>query len=248
MKRVLLLSCVCTLGNVCATERESLPEDLYSGFCVGAGVSFSRTIDKSNVTETDFDAVPTQIQDRKINKAGGNLSVGYGQCLADKYYVGGELSLDVSGNKSYRGTYYFGGKNRYSGKVRGIVPSAVVKLGYCVTPSVMAYLRGGIAHVKSDFTDGSGKIIYNYTVEQGHQCYYYGSDVNVSKVVPVVGFGVEQKLKCGFGLRLEGDYRFNAKKTSLETIVTDSSRWRLGVRNRVSGFTARLVGTYTLKF
>lgn len=248
MKKLLLLSCAFTFGNACATEHNVEVEDLYDGVCVGAGVSFNRTTNKSNVTDTDFGNLPMQIQNRKVNKAGGSLSIGYGKCLADEYYVGGELSIDVSGSKSYVGRYYFGGNDEYSGKVHAIVPSAVVKLGYCLTPSVMVYLRGGIAHVKSDFTDSTGRLIYNYSIGRGKQCRYYGSDVNVSKVVSVVGFGVEQKLKCGFGLRLEGDYRFNTKKTSLETVIVPHAKWKMGLRNRIGGFTVRVMGTYTLKF
>lgn len=244
MKKVLLLSCVFTFGNACATEHEGAPEDFYSGFYAGAGVSFSRTTNKSDIEWTNFFHEATKIQNRKVNSAGGSVVLGYGRCFANNYYVGGELSVDMAGNKSYTGEYDFQEESNYHGKVHGVIPSAAVRLGYRLNPLTMAYVKGGIAHVKSDFTDGSAKIVFDFIVAKGKNCSYSGSDVNISKVVPVIGVGIERKVTGNFGLRLEGDYRFKSKGTSVERVSGATGNIDVGLSNRISGFTVRAMGTY----
>lgn len=241
MKKVLVLCCVSFLGNACAAEEKVA--NLGDGFYAGVGGSFTHTTSQADVLWiAGVSVVPGKVvQSRKHDQAGVSLVFGYGRCIMERGYIGGELSLDISGDKSYSGTYTYSKGSyvvEYHGKNRGFVPSAAVRLGYYLAPSVMFYVKAGGAYVKSDFYDGIGEAL--------QPCSFFGSDVTVSKPVPVVGIGVERKVCGNFGLRIEGDYRFSSKRTSSEVVSDDDAVVVFGVRNRVRGCTVRLVGTYAL--
>lgn len=239
MKRILILCSAFILENASAIESETVVG--YDGFYIGAGVEFSRFTNQSEILWSSIVGIfGVKIQQRKINKVGGAFAVGGGRCVVGRCYIGGELSLDISGNTSYNGAYGNRGIVNYNGKLHGIVPSAVVRLGYCLNTSTMAYVRVGGAYVKSDFDDGMGRML----AARHRNLEFYGSEVNISKIVPVVGLGIERQVCGKFGLRLEGDYRFNSKKMSAEIVSVFNGMGVFGLRNRVKNYTVRLMGTY----
>lgn len=247
MKKILLLCGLFALGDACATDVETQSVDLVSGLYVGAGMSFARASDKTSVIWNNMGHPCVEMQSRKVNIIGCGLAVGYGKCVSDRLYIGGELSLDVSGNKSYEGQYDFDGIVKYSGKNYGVVPSIVVRIGCCYGSSTMIYLRGGVARVKSSFSDGIAQVVVDYIKNRGRDAEGYGSSINMSKVVPVLGIGIEKRINDKFGVRLEGDYRFNAQKASVEGVHAANINPEIGIRNRIQGFSVRLMGTYTFK-
>lgn len=237
MKKMLVLCLVSFLGDVCATEAANFDD----GFYVGIGGSFTHTTGQADVLWiAGVNVAPGKvIQKKKLDQAGVSLVFGYGRCVMWRGYIGGELSLDISGDKSYNGTYSYskgGYVIEYHGKNRGFVPSTAVRFGYCLAPSSMVYVKAGAAYIRSDFYDGIGEALQSSS--------FFGSDATVSKPVLVVGIGLERKIYGNFGLRIESNYRFSSKRTSSEVVSDDEAVVVLGLRNRVKGYTIRLVGTY----
>ncbi len=236
MKKV-LMSLMC----VSAVFADDSCKDKYSGWYVGAGISYQHT--SADVLLDDnvgslvgygpgwYDASGFSLINGRVGRIGGVVSVGYGDFLFDDFYIGGELTLDIAGNKTSNINNVVNGEMTYLSvklKTRGIVPTLALRLGgYISEIDSLIYARVGCTAMHNKF-EGD---------------FFKDQDVTNKKITPVLGLGIEKNIFDNFNLKLEYDYRFSSDKKS--DLKSEISQDYLGhVKNKVKGYVVRVVGTY----
>ncbi|MCR5225573.1 MAG: hypothetical protein K6C34_05820 [Alphaproteobacteria bacterium] len=244
MKKVVFLGCLIAFGNVVA-ENTNDRTDAFNGFYVAAGASMGHSEIKTSVTWNSLGINCPAIAHKKFDLFGASAAVGYGKVLANNIYVGSEVLVDILEDKKFSGTYEWDGTVPYRGKIRGFTPSVSIKVGYranCI--STLFYVKAGAAYVKSDFYDG----YIDAVTEEYPNAEKHGQSHDIAKIVPIIGGGVEKKFGS-FGLRLEGDYRFNTSKNNPEwcKVPGRSNELRVKVRSRINSYVVRLMATYNFR-
>ena len=253
MKKIVLLSGL-VLFSAAQASTGAAGKASLEGFYAGLGICWLHSDDELKVTDgVDAETQPAEtlggmkIHDKKADKVGGSLVAGYGAFVGGNFYLGGEVMVDFAGNKETKGQYVMkrdAGSQEYAyrSKVKGVVPSLAVRLGYwCCPIDSMVYLKAGVAYVQSeyqefDFDDGQAVNAVNKNTRK------------MSKIVPLVGLGVEKNIYSHLNLRLEGDYRFRAQKTTKTEDEGDGVvagvKSMQNIKQRLSGFSVRLMATY----
>lgn len=255
MKKIMFLGGVVACSVTSATSggdpaAAAHSADTFNGIYVGAGIVFGHTENKASVTWNSFGANCPEIACKKGDQFGASTALGYGWTFSNNVYVGGEFLVDVCENKAFSGTYEWHGKVPYNGKIKGIIPSIALRLGYYVNPiETMVYLRAGAAYVKADFYDSFVDGVVSRVVGEHPNVSIkkYGQHHNISCIVPIVGVGVEKKFGA-YGVRLEGDYRINTSKDYSEGCdIARDNVFRANVRSRVNDYAVRLMATYNFR-
>lgn len=127
----------------------------------------------------------------------GTIFVGSGKTLnAHPFYIGGELYMDIA--KTGR-RYFETHNNRFSLRNNGIVPGFTLRFGYSGNDSNLLYFKVGFAHVKA--------TLRNETPPQG-----MSQIATASKIVPLLGVGIEQSISRKHSTRAELEFRFKGEK------------------------------------
>ncbi len=243
MKKIVVLGGLFVFGGTLATDVNNAVNN-FDGICAGIGVSMTHSENKADVVWNNLQINNPKIVKKTVDQFGGVVAVGYGKVLDNNLYVGGEVSLDASENKKFSGSYDWYGKVNYSGKIKGLTPSAVVKFGYYASRfNTLFYGRVGGAYVKSDFHDGYAEGVVAGNAGAGAHGHY----ANISDVVPVVGIGIEKKFGK-YGIRLEGDYRFDTNKKSIEYCTSNQHARGVALpgiclKNRLNSYVIRMMAT-----
>ncbi|MDR1375372.1 MAG: porin family protein [Holosporaceae bacterium] len=156
--------------------------------------------------------------DGKSNRFIGTVFVGAGKTFKKKFYVGPELMLDFTKNKTHGDYSNTGDGTRHN----GVAPQFGLRIGGIVKNSWLVYLKVAGVHSKA-----SGK--------------FSGTELSCSKVSPALALGVEKAFCKKFSARLEGEYVFNANKTSK---VNDTD---CKIKNE-GGFNIRALVAYNIKY
>ena len=230
MKKIVLLGTVLTFSAQ-AEDVAVSGKDAYAGFYAGLGICWSHSINKIKATYgSDGNWHGYEIHNKKGDKLGGSLVGGYGNFITGNCYLGGELILDIAGNKTTNGEYsYAGDVYSYYAKVKGFVPSIAMRVGGWLCPiDSLIYARLGIAFVKAEFQEKDPA--------------YFNDTRKINKVAPIIGLGIEKNVYNNINVRLEGDYRFQVKKEDVSRMSNGNGY--VNVENRLKGFTVRLMATY----
>ena len=245
MKKIVFLGSIIVGGAVFAADGAKTASSVndFDGVYVGVGGAFSHPGDKASVVENSMGIENPEICHRKDDLFGISTVVGYGQVFRNNVYLGGEFLVDVFRDKKFSGNYEWEGSVPYNGKFKGVVPSVALRLGYCVDSfDTVFYGRVGAAYVRADFYDG-----FIDEVAAGiPNVEKYGQYHNVSQIAPVIGIGIEKKFGA-FGVRLEGDCRLIASKRVSEGFRVNGQEQKIKVRNRLNGYTIRLMATYNFR-
>ncbi|MDR1560837.1 MAG: hypothetical protein LBS23_00580 [Holosporaceae bacterium] len=133
------------------------------------------------------------------NKFFGAIVLGYNDYFSENNLFGGEVTLDVCGNKEIVAydsvSVPVGGVGDVKQKNYGFVPTVALKYGvYSSFLDGLFYLRLGACLVKSGFSAAYGVV-------------------KLSKLTPVIGAGFEKNVWDNLSLRVEFDYRIQSEKT-----------------------------------
>lgn len=233
----------------------------YSGWYVSAGASYQYT-EGNIILDDNIDSLMAlgpgvtisshgiDLAKTRIGKLGGSLAAGYGSFIYNNYYLGGEISLDITGSKSttsgnVRIFATNGVENCVYGattvKTRGLVPTVALRFGrYISNIDSLLYARLGLAFLNNKFDNES-------MPNQG-----FGSQ----RVTPIIGLGIEKKVFDTCSVKLEGDYRFSIskKKSGFWKFDDDGGgnldttniipNYDASIRNKVSGYVVRVVCVY----
>ncbi len=235
MKKIVLLSGLLAFA-VQADDGSASEKNAVEGFYAGLGICWNHSINKIKATDAvdnngAVDWFGDDILHKKSDKIGGSLVAGYGEFITGNFYLGGEITLDIAGNKTSDVTYELKaiGTNECHTKVKGFIPSVALRLGgWCCPIDSLVYVRLGLAWVKAEYQEKDTD---------------YVNDVRkLNKVSPVIGLGIEKNVYGNINVRAECDYRFQVKKED-KTSMKDNS-YSYNVENRLKGFTVRLMATY----
>ncbi|MBR1734280.1 MAG: hypothetical protein IJ730_02355 [Alphaproteobacteria bacterium] len=181
-----------------APEEECCTPDFGGvSFILGIGGSFLKEEIKNKDKKVlrDFDK-----SSKNINRFMGTVGFGYGSVLKNKIYVGGEFLVDFTKNKKHNNIVK--GANESYMKVGGMYYSLGLRLGYVVPKyNTMVYFKVAGSH-------SSAKAFYKGTATSD------GKTLKANKIVPTLALGVEKAFSKKLAARLEGEYRFRAKKKS----------------------------------
>ena len=234
------------------------PTAIYSGWYIGGGASYQYTESKIIVDDNiDFlmqaagggiISNHAVLAKTRIGKLGGSLTAGYGNFIYDNYYLGGEISLDITKNKSTKSgnvinvssddiTVTYG---TTTVKTKGFVPTVALRFGgYLSNIDCLLYARLGLTFFNNKFDNES-------MPNQGFKS---------RRITPIVGIGVEKKIFDMCSVKIEGDYRFfNSKKRSVfQKFDDDNGRidynnlvenYNASIKNKNSGYVVRVVCVY----
>ncbi len=246
MKKIVLLS---GLVLSSAAQVDAAAKDAVSGFYAGLGICWMHSQDELKMTDgQDGDATPAaalgemKIHNKKYDKVGGSLVAGYGTFVSGNFYLGGEVIVDLAGNKDVKGEYSVTRDTvaegfKYRSKVKGIVPSLAVRLGYwCCPINSLVYLKAGAAFVQSEYQELGSDDVNDVKLNTR----------KMNKIVPLVGLGIEKNVYNHLNLRFEGDYRFRAQKTTKTEMAGGNNGANYqNIKQRLSGFSVRLMATYS---
>lgn len=188
---------------------------VFDGLYVGAGIGGSFLKNKghtktTDVTDpeniTDVDAGIGNIKTSSVNRFVGNVFVGYGKAIKGKFYLGGELLLELTESKTKAVTkdngeaftFDFTGVN-YTVKAKnyGFVPELTLKAGY-VTGNNMFYAKAGILRSETSlFLTGDNKTEV---------------EMKANEIVPVVYLGFARAFCNRWNASIEVGYQFQQKK------------------------------------
>lgn len=241
MKKIVLLGTALAF-TAQADDGAVSGKSAFEGFYAGLGLCYMHSDNELKITDGDIDGDGTinqynlKIHDKKGNHFGGSLVAGYGRFISDsKFYLGGEIMLDIASNKSTDGNYDVGAagiyvRYPYRSKVRGFVPSIAIRLGGWVCPiDSILYVKVSGALVQAEYQEKDNELNTDKR--------------KINKVAPVVGLGIEKHIYNNWNLRFEGDYKFRIQKTTKTRDNADNNiHWN--VKNRLSGFSLRLMATY----
>ena len=217
----LILTCLSVAGACVAGDLVGADMDVnLSGFYAGIGVSFNHSEFRTEDTTDNLSVHKT-----KMNALGGSVALGYNHGFGS-FFAGLEATLDVCKNKKRDFTWTLaGGTVNGKCKISGVVPTVALRLGgFVPMMDAIVYARAGVAYQKCECDpEVRDDALPN---------------AKLSKIMPVVGLGVEKKINC-LTARLEGDYRFRAnKKFSNTDGDTDFKNKNKG------GYTVRLMALY----
>ncbi len=240
-----------SLMCVSAVFADDSCKDKYSGWYVGAGISYQHTSadvllddnfgELNGYADSITDSSGYNMGEGRVGKIGGTVLAGYGDFLFDNFYVGGELTLDISGNKNSKKDSNPNGDEDYRAtnvKTRGIIPTLALRLGgYVSEIDSLIYARVGCTAMHNKFESE----------------FFKDQDVTNKKITPILGLGIEKNIFDSFSLRLEYDYRFSSDKTKSGLKGYDENGrvapddYTNDVKNKVKGYVVRVVGTYYFK-
>ncbi|MDR3179414.1 MAG: porin family protein [Holosporaceae bacterium] len=126
----------------------------------------------------------------------GVVGVGYGRLFDNGFYAAIETLLDFGSTSKITKT--LGEDLKCTLSNSGLIPSAAIRLGYKVSDwhDLLLYVKGGGAYI-------SGSAQFSGSNEK----------IKVSKLVPIVAAGVDLAVNSSVSVRLEGEYRFESKKS-----------------------------------
>ena len=217
----LILTCLSVAGACVAGDLVGADMDVnLSGFYAGIGVSFNHSEFR---TEDTTDNV--LVHKTKMNALGGSVALGYNHGFGS-FFAGLEATLDVCKNKKRDFTWTADG-DTFNGKckISGVVPTVALRVGgFVPMMDAVVYARAGVAYQKCEcdpVVDGAAF-----------------PNAKLSKIMPVVGLGVEKKINC-LTARLEGDYRFRTNKKF------NDANGNVDFKNKnKGGYTVRLMALY----
>ena len=212
---------------------------MYAGWFAGIGLNHQYTIgdallDDNTRSGTPFsDAHSLSLVRSKVGTIGATLTAGYG-LVEGNYYIGGDISIDVTGNKSH--SQYENDLYKDSTiKTTGLVPTISMRFGrFFSSIDCLAYLRVGITFLHNDIDSNAFKL-------KGFSC---------QTVSPIVGIGLEKMVFDNYSLKIEGDYRFPAdkKKHDLMAYGNDGlpafNNYKGSIENRTRGYAVRVMCIY----
>jgi opacity protein-like surface antigen len=157
-----------------------------------------------NVTDSDEDdGVSAFDMYRRLRPSGehkkhisGVVGVGYGRLFDNGCYTAVEALLDIGSTSKITKT--IGEDMECTVRSSGLIPSAAIRLGYKISDwhDVLFYIKGGGAYI-------SGNTQFSGSQEK----------VKMSKLVPLVAVGVDFAVNSSVSIRLEGEHRFEGKKS-----------------------------------
>lgn len=192
------------------TERSS-----FDGFYLGAGIGGS-------FSQNKYDGV---MKKQNVNRFIGDIHVGYGKVLRERFYLGLEVLLEGTSTKTSDAELnddlkknlgeilkkidkMFDGAitdPKLSAKVKnkGITPEVTVKVGY-VAANCMFYAKAGAAKPRTEIdVFGSAKV--GATEHRGHFV------EKITKVKPVIAIGAARAFGNRWNANVEVGYQFKQK-------------------------------------
>lgn len=221
-------------GDDAASNDSGVSLSDFGGFYFGLGLSWQNFKRKVTVSDNLLSHQPganlgifaqkdkkdALLVDKSKGAFGGSVLAGYCWQLNRHLCVALEAVLDFAGNCKSTQDADFSYKDsqasngivediwRSNVKTRSVVPTFSVRIGGIVPViDCLLYIKGGISYLKSELS--ADYLIAN---EAGDEELF-----KISKVVPVLGIGIEKKIfkpsKGDLALRFEWEHRFEAKKS-----------------------------------
>ena len=194
-----------------AVETASSFDRVYFG--LGLGGSFLK-----NTVERNDSGTLESFEKQKVNRFMGNVAFGGSKVFGEKFYLGGEIFLDLA--KSQKKDLKYNGAKLGEAESRGTVFGIGIPFGYTIN-EWLVYLKPAISFPKVTGKDNSNKEV--------------GS---VSKAAWSIALGVEKPFCQKFSGRLEGEYRFKASKTFDGNVKIKTG----------DGFNIRAIVAYSVKY
>lgn len=168
------------------------------GFILGIGGSFAKN---------ELKIKDTKVADKNANRFIGTVGIQGGKVFRSNYYVGAEFLFDFTKNKkNYFETLKVNDVDEMrnaSMQMNGCMYSLGLRLGYIFPKyNTMVYFKVAGSHATTKISGDSRNDNGVYGYEEGKVC----------KIAPSIALGVEKAFCKKFTARLEGEYRFQAKK------------------------------------
>lgn len=220
-----------TVDENFAINNNSASGSSFDGFYLGLGVQYSHWSNKIKATDGmtvlgDSIQVNTDISSQQIDKFGGSIIASYTKSFG-KFYLGGEFLFDVNKDHKTNSTYvYEDAALLYSSKVKGVVPSVSVRIGYvCPKINSPVYAKFGVSWLHAEYQERNHLADNNI--------------IKMNKFAPTIGLGFEKKIYDRFNLCSELDYKIQVKRTG--QVYSRMPACQYNVENRLKGFTFRIM-------
>ena len=174
------------------------------------------------------------ISEKEQVKFGGSINLGCGRFSTPYFYWGVDFTLDISEKKQFE-QINFSWKSENTTYTKseieniGVVPTVALRTGFYVPgPGFLVYARFGAAWVNAKLENSQMK----------------DNKLEINKIMPIVGLGIEKNIGENFSLKLEGDYRFMAKDSCKGEMKFKDKYTDVTMKAEVSKYSARLMLVY----